>query len=318
LAAPVDISAFTGSPVAPAARSRLVELILAQPPRIERAWLTQFLRRDCGIKKCAFHVTNPEGRSPMSASDMAKAIRKAADRMTGCLIVEPLDDPQVREALDEARTKGLPIILLDTPVPSSGKPFTTVAFTGFAEASKAIVQSLKEEAARLRLPASGTALMLENRDNDVYSRQRMESLKGALNAAGIAYEVLAFQGDAKVVGDLVLKHLDAHPGVTMILGGDDFAMGGIQQARTERKSQEKPRVVAGGYAAFDEQDSPLVRAGTEFLADCSISVFSRKALQLALDLMDGKSAPERVDVEIPLIRNGEPYLSRPTVARPIH
>jgi hypothetical protein len=45
------------------------------------------------------------------------------------------------------------------------------------------------------------------------------------------------------------------------------------------EKQGKPGVVADGYAAFDERDNPLVEAETEVLADCSITVFPRKALQ---------------------------------------
>ena len=96
----------------------MVELILSQPPKVDRLCLIQFLRRDCGIKKCGFRAMNPESQTPMSAAEMAQAIRKASDRMTGSLIVEPLDDPEVRKALIEAGSKGLPIVLLDTPLPS--------------------------------------------------------------------------------------------------------------------------------------------------------------------------------------------------------
>ena len=249
----------------------------------------------------------------MSAAEMAQAIRKAADRMTGCLIVEPLDDPEVRKALIEAGSKGLPIVLLDTPLPSSppAKPYPCVTFTGFAEAGKAIVEILKEDAALLKLPASGTALVVENRQKDVYSRQRLESLTGALKSAGMAYEVLTFDGEAKEAADLVSKHLESHPGVTMILGEDDFGLGGVHQVRSERKKQGKPEVVAGGYAACDERANPLVKQGTEVLADCSMAGFSRKALQVALDLMDGKPAPERVEIEMPLVRKGVASGPRP-------
>ncbi len=237
---------------------------------------------------------------------MVQAIRKAADRMTGCLIVEPLDDTEVRKALFEAGSKGLPLVLLDTPLPSfpPAKPYPCVTFTGFAGAGKAIVKILKDDAAQLKLPSGGMALVVENRQKSVHSRPRVESLTGALKAAGLAYEVVTFDGEAKEAAEVVTKHLDSHPAVTMIIGEDDFSMEGIHRVRSERKKQGKPEVVAGGYAACDERANPAVRQGSEVLADCSMLGYSRKALQVALDLMDGKPAPERVEIEMPLVRKG--------------
>jgi len=294
----------------------MVELILAQPPTIDRLWLIQYLRRDCGNSLCGFRATNPEGTSPLSAAEITQATRKAADRMTGCLIVEPLDDPEVRKALTEAGSKGLPIVLLDTPLPSSppAKPFPCVKFTGFTEAGKAIVQILKEDAAQLKLPASGTALVIENRQKNVFSRPRLESLTGALKAAGLAYQVVTFEGEAKEAAEVVTKHLESHPGVTMILSDDDFGLEGVHKVRTERKKQGKPEVVAGGFGALDERANSMVKQGTEVMAECSTVSYARKALQVALDLMNGKPAPERVEVEMPLLRKG--VASGPSPERP--
>ena len=226
--------------------------------------------------------------------------------MTGCLIVEPLDDAEVRKALNEAGAKGLPVILLDTPLPSpsSTKPYPCVTFTGFAEAGKAIVEILKEDAARLNLPSNGTALVVEDRQKSGYGRQQLESLSVALKDAGVAYEVVTFEGETKDAAEVVSNYLETHPSVTMILGDDDFGLGGIHQVRSQRKTKGKPEVVAGGYAPCDERANSMVKLGTEVMADSSTVGFARKTLQLALDLMDGKPAPERVGVEMPLLRKG--------------
>ena len=243
----------------------------------------------------------------MTPAELARVIRKASDRMTGSLILEPIDDPAVREALAEARSKGLAIVLLDTPLPSTppAKPLPCVAFAGFDEAGKAIVDTLKDEAAKLKLPNDGTALVLANQEKDVYSNRRQDSLIGALKAAGISYDILTFDGESKGTSDSISAYLDAHPKVTIIVSDDDFGLGAIHQARSERKKRDKPEVVAGGYAAGDERAKPLVKQGTEVMADCSMQTFGRKVLDVALDLMAGKPVPERIDVEMPLIRKGE-------------
>ncbi len=131
----------------PTARARLVELILARPASLDRSYLEQFLRRETGIKKCAFRVFSPQDNEPMSPGQLAGKIRTAAKRSTGALILEPVDAPEVREALREAESRGLGVVLLDSPLPatSSGKPNPFVTFKGFAEAAKQLVETVADE-----------------------------------------------------------------------------------------------------------------------------------------------------------------------------
>ena len=63
-------------------RARLVELILARPASLDRSYLEQFLRRETGIKKCAFRVY-PQDNQPVSPVQLAGEIRTAANRSTG-------------------------------------------------------------------------------------------------------------------------------------------------------------------------------------------------------------------------------------------
>src|SRR4051794_3625310 len=69
------VPAATATPASPAraaakaskTRARLVELILSQPPDVDRLYLEQFLRRDSGVQKFAFRSTKPEKPdAPMS------------------------------------------------------------------------------------------------------------------------------------------------------------------------------------------------------------------------------------------------------------
>ena len=170
----------------PATRARLVQLIQARPANLDEAYLEQTLRRETGAKKCAFRVANMIDEKPLSPEQVASEIRTAASRSTGALILEPVDVPEVREALHEAEAKGLKIVLLDSPLPSSSpaKPYPVVTYKGFAEAAKKLVESIASDVKTMQLPADGTILVVENRDKDFYSRDRLESITGALKAAG--------------------------------------------------------------------------------------------------------------------------------------
>ena len=210
----------------PAVRARLVELILARPASLDRSYLELFLRREAGIKKCAFRAFSPQDNEPMSPGQLAGKIRTAAKRSTGALILEPVNAPEVREALREAESRGLGVVLLDSPLPatSSGKPNPVVTFKGFAEAAKQLVETVADDARVLRLPADGTTLVIENRDKDFYSRGRLESITSALKAAGQAYDIVSFDGEQKGATEVVLEYLKTHPKLTVILADHDFGV----------------------------------------------------------------------------------------------
>src|SRR5271165_7022914 len=222
-------------PATPAVRARLVELILARPASLDRVYLEQFLRRETGIKKCAFRVFSPQDNEPMSPGQLASEIRTAANRSTGALILEPVDVPEVREALREAESRGLGVVLLDSPLPatSPGKFHPFVTFDGFAEAGKQLVEIVFEDARLMRLPAEGTTLVLENRDRDYYSRDRLESITAALKAAGRTYDQVSFDGDQSGASQVVLNYLAEHPKATVILADHDFGVVGSYEARVK-------------------------------------------------------------------------------------
>src|SRR5208337_3853196 len=253
-------AAGTRSPATPTARARLVELILARPASLDRLYLEQFLRRETGLKKCAFRLVSPQDNEPMSPGQFASEIRTAANRSTGALILEPVDVPEVREALREAESRGLGILLLDSPLPatSPGKPYPFVTFKGFAEAAKQLVETMADDARVLHLPADGT-LVVENRDKDFYSRDRLESITSALKAAGRAYDIVSFDGEEKEAAKLVLEYLKTHPKLTVILADHDFGVAGAFNAREQWRKTSKNMFAIGGYFACDARLSQHVK-----------------------------------------------------------
>ncbi|MGA2703626.1 MAG: sugar ABC transporter substrate-binding protein [Isosphaeraceae bacterium] len=311
---PATTTAGTRSPATPTARARLVELILARPASLDRSYLEQFLRRETGIKKCAFRVVSPQDNEPMSPGQFASEIRTAANRSTGALIVEPVDAPEVREALREAESRGLGVVLLDSPLPapSPGKPYPFVTFEGFAEAAKQLVETVADDARVLHLPAAGTTLVVENRDQDFYSRDRLESITSALKAAGRAYDIVSFDGEEKEAAKLVLEYLKTHPKLTVILADHDFGVAGAFSAREQWRKTSKNMFAIGGYFACDARLSQHVKDRVQGLVDRNVEGYARKALQVALDLMDGKPVPERALVDVRFIHTPPPLTSPPS------
>ena len=242
-------SSAAGTPVAAAgakpyptakARVRLIELLLARPPGLDRAYLEQFVRRYAGIKRCAFRTVKPKDEQPMTPEELAREIRTAANRSTGAILLEPIAAPEVTDALREAESRGLGVVLLDSPLPatSPGKLHPFVTFDGFAEAGKQLVETVFEDARLMRLPAEGTTLVLENRTRDYYSRDRLESITAALKAAGRTYDLVSFDGDQSGASQVVLNYLAEHPKATVILADHDFGVVGSYRGASQMEENE--------------------------------------------------------------------------------
>jgi ABC-type sugar transport system substrate-binding protein len=268
---------------------------------MDRLYLEQFLRRDTGVKKCGFRCIKPEKADSMTPAELAKAIRAAANRGTGAVVLEPIDAPEVRDAVQDAVKKGTVIVLLDTPLASfsPGNPLPVVAVKGFAEAGKNIVDVVIEEAGLFHLPSDGKVLLTHNTQADSYGKDRLESLASALKAAHRSYEVIPFNGDQQVAADLVLNYLKAHPSVTILLSDEEYGLSACYQARRTWVGEGKSELIMGGYAASDQRLDLLVKGRSSAVADRNVEGYTRKALQLALDQMDGKPVPERTEIEMP-------------------
>jgi ABC-type sugar transport system substrate-binding protein len=297
----------TGAPVpvkrsAPAARR--IELILSQPPNIDRLFLEQFLRRDSGVKKCAFRSIKPEKSEPMSPAQIAQVIRSAANRGAGAIVVEPIDAPEVRQALHEAESKGVAIVSLDRSIPSSspGKPYPLLTFKSFTEPGKKLIDAAIEEARMLGFPADGTILLIRNSLKDEYSDRRYNSLVGALKGAGRKFEELTIQPDdtSKAAVEAFLR---AHPNTIIMLYDEDYGLTAAHDARRKWVESGHREVVLAGYTACDIRLDLLVKGRSAAIADRNVEGYAREALRLALDQIEGKAVPDVLEVEVPFARN---------------
>lgn len=297
-------SSSTAPKASSASRTRLIELLVAQPPNVDRGFLAQSLRIDAGVNKCGFRFTGQGLKKPMTAAELAAAIRASESRSTGALILEPIDAPEVRSALHEVAAKGLSIVLLDTAIPalSPGKYYPSVTFTGFTEAGKQVVDAMIEDARHLKLPEDAPILLLEYREKDPYSRQRLESLISALKAAGRRHDVVTFAGQEEAE-EAALKYLNDHPQANIILTDFDFGIAGVYQAFTKVYEASQRVVIRGGYGSSDARLDALLVQMTEALANRNTDGFERTVLDLALKQMEGKPVPERVEVPVRFIRN---------------
>jgi ABC-type sugar transport system substrate-binding protein len=294
------------SPVSPAARSRLTELILSTPPVPDRQYLAQFLRRDSAPNRCAFRVTAPEPEGkPLTAADLAEAIRQATARSTGVLMVEPIDAPEVRQALLEARSKGLPTVLVDRPLPASSaaETFPMIALDGFEARARELVAALTEDVKLSGYALDAPAAVLVHSLKDFYSQRRVDALTGALRAAGWKFEVLNFADGQPGAFRALSDHLKTHPNLSLALADDEFGVAGAAQTLDDRRLKKQRGFIVGGFAATDARLDQFVKLISHGLINRNTDGYSQKLMKLAVDLMERRSVPDRTTVELPILRN---------------
>ncbi len=324
-ASPAPATAATGArgtksaPKAGTARVRLVELLLARPANLDRLYLEQYLRRDTGLSKCAFRSEMPKENEPCGPERLAREIRAAADRTTGVLMLEPIDAPVVRDALHEAEAKGLAIVLLDAPLPSSspGKSYPYVAFQPFEPVSQKLVETLADDAKRLRLPPHGEALVIKDIAQDCADPDRLNSIKKALQAAGHPFEVIEVEASVpKAAIEPLRRKFETSPKVTIAVADHEYPLQAAFEARDQWRGAGKHAVALGGYAACDARLDSLSKALSECIVDRNTEGYARKALQVALDLMDGKPVAERNEIELRLIHHPPTYYPQAAETKP--
>jgi ABC-type sugar transport system substrate-binding protein len=155
-------------------------------------------------------------------------------------------------------------------------------------------------------------LVIENRDKDFYSRDRLQSITSALKAAGRAYDIVSFDGEQKEAAKLVLEYLKTHPKLTVILADHDSGVAGAFDAREQWRKTSKNVFAIGGYSACDARLPQTVKDRVQGLVDRNVEGYARKALQVALDLMDGKPVPERALVDVRLVHTPAPFIPPPS------
>jgi ABC-type sugar transport system substrate-binding protein len=308
LAATYDGTGTATPPPAPAggkAESRrlpgaapIVELVLARPANTDREFLQQALRREMGKGRIIFRVDQPESGASASPSRLAGAIRAAVARGVAGLIVEPLEDPAVIDALYDADRRGVAVLLLDQSIPPrDGKTIPRIEYATIADVGRQIVEDVLEVDRTFRRPRPGRVIILHHRADDPYLDRCHAALLGPVKEAGKPSEVIAFEGGSERAVEAVRKSLDADPNIDIILADDMYGLAAGYQLRGEWTKAGHPDFLLAGYAPYDSR-TPDVLTRVHAFGDRSIETYSMKVAQAMRSRLDGKAIDDVVMVPV--------------------
>jgi ABC-type sugar transport system substrate-binding protein len=285
---------------------------------LESETLQNTARSQAGLERARIQIA-VRGEKGNQATE-AELVRKAIARNPLVLVVEPSDpaDVELAKAVDLARSRGVPVILIgralkeSSPGPpsraESGSAGATssgfgqllvVAPEPFSTAATALVEAAINNARNGKLSPQAGAVITVNTASDSLVPERVQALRDALTKAGVtAIDEVRFGNEPNTASKTVAEFLRANRKATLVLATD---RGGLMAAfaALNELGEKRPYVIAGFSA--DESGSRMVAAG-EFAA---IAVFSperllRKSIMTAAAVGRGEKLPDRVMLIVPV------------------
>jgi hypothetical protein len=257
-----------------------------------------------------------------SPGTQAELVRKAVNRNSLALVVEPVDpaDSELAQAVTEAREQGLPVVIMGRPL--TGLPHSSIAPPGspktagpaigslvnvvpedFASSARPIVEAAIRNARNAKLSPEAAVLMV-NASVDRLAEDRAAGLREALRNAGItAVEQLPITADTATAKADLIALLRANRKPSMVLATD--LTGLTAAALATAVLGDDHLYVVGGYSWEDALASAV--NGGEYAA---IAVFSMdrlvaRAVKTAVAASRGERLPDRVQLEVPVLESPE-------------
>jgi ribose transport system substrate-binding protein len=278
---------------APAEAKAMVMVFPGKPHMYEEIW-ERTARAEASGRKVRLDTLRPEPGDP--PSKQADLIRRAlADRPSALVVLADEDPAAVAPAVEEARDQGVPVVLLERPVPVRGKPVHLVTFGPIREATRAMVKAGLETIKAGGQPADSPILVLAHEAADSYVESRLAELLAALkDAGGNVLPTMTYRGNVPEATQAILSALEAHPKLALVFALDDRAISG----GTTVRYGHRPELLLAGFAV-ERKTMELVAANQCLgLVDINAPALARRAIEVALDLAQGKSHPERVELEV--------------------
>jgi ABC-type sugar transport system substrate-binding protein len=248
-----------------------------------------------GLARRKMEVLRPEGTSP--AERQAALVREAAARGSVVLIVEPEDPKLLTPALEEAREKGVPMVLLERSVPVSGRPLPIVEYASLKKATKEMVDAVLAAARKAGGPADPPVrLVLPAGADDPRMLACQETVKAVLG-----------ETRCTMLPDLVLPAgsnpeprfraaLQQKPRPSALFILDDNLLSPFSMNWAAEQVNGLP--VFGGYMADRTKIANIAYGGCVALVNLDLARFGETAVDTAMALSVGETVPEHIIVPL--------------------
>jgi ABC-type sugar transport system substrate-binding protein len=284
------------SPIAVPETARTIFMVMPVPPEADTEGWSVVAQREANNERVIFRSLGP-GPDESSTAEPA-LVRRAVDDGASALIVVASDAPGLAEAMAEAESKKVPVVVIGRPItaPPGSPPFTNVAPRSFDPTAEQLVRAALADAKKAGHGADGTASILVDRAGGAFTVDRAAALEAAATKAGLKVRLVGFEppADSPSAAEAmrtILGTLD----LTILLAADDQAM---QMATSARKTlAPRLKVFVAGYASHRNAMMPGVYGSESAFVEYRSEEMGRLAVQAALDRLRGEEPGRKVEFD---------------------
>jgi ABC-type sugar transport system substrate-binding protein len=282
--------------------AKTIFMITPGPPNVDPEGWVMVAQREANRERVIFRSLGP-GPNESSAAE-PELVRRAVGDGATALIVVASDAPGLPEALAEAESKQVPVVVIGRPItaPAGSPPFTYVAPKPFEETAEKLVQTALGDAKKAGLPADGTAVILVDRGGGAFLVERAAALEAAATKAGLKVRLVEFDPPAESPSATeavrtIVESLD----LTILLAVDETAMQLASQARKTLSPRRK--VFVAGYVSGANATQPGVFGSESAFVEYRSQEMGRLAVQAVLERLGGEQPGRKVELD-PGFRRG--------------
>jgi ABC-type sugar transport system substrate-binding protein len=289
-------------PIAQPESAKTVFMITPGPPDADPEGWVYVAQREANRERLIFRSLGPGPKESPAAEP--EVVRRAIADGASALIVVSSDVPGLPEALADAESKKIPVVVIGRPIsaPPGSPPFTHVVPKPFDATAEQLVRTALGDAKKAGRPADGTAFLLVDRAGGAFSADRADALKAAATKAGLKVQVIDFDlpTESPTAATAAKSILDS-PDVTILLAANDGAM----QLATQVRKTLSPRlkVYVAGYASHRNASMPGVYGSESAYVEYRGEELGRLAVEAALGRLGGEEAGRKVEFD-PRFRRG--------------
>jgi ABC-type sugar transport system substrate-binding protein len=316
--------------------ARAFELVLDKHDVSQEGLVAAAARKQAGYENVMLKVTALGEQDPPARQ--VDLVRDALARRPPALIVEPSDptDQRMAQVIDRARDEGVPVVLLNRPLPGdepaanpndakaggsaptepgtrkhtaiapkpgSRRPLVLVKPPSFTESAQQLVASSLRNAKSANLEPMGGAIIMINSAGDAYIRERATAIRKVLEAIGInKIREIAFSQNSEIGTELLIERLKADPKIMLVFTVDSLTSLATREALNQIVL-ERPFIVAG-YAAEKSYVTATRQSDFAALAEYVPTQLVRRAVTTAVELVRGQGVPGVL--EIPIVLHDSP------------
>jgi ribose transport system substrate-binding protein len=229
---------------------------------------------------------------PASESEVDKQLtmlQTAIDKNPAAICFAALDSKAATPLLEQAQSKGIPIIGFDSGVDST-IPVTTVSTDNVAAAGEAADQMAKA------IGDAGKVAVIVHDQTSQTGQTRRDGFANRMKEKHPNVQIVAIEygaGDPVKSADLAKAIMTANPDLKGFFGANEGSIKGVLNALKETGKEKA--IVAIGYDS-GQQQIDAINSGVELGAITQNPVgIGAKCVDAALDAIAGKTLPKNID-----------------------